>query len=51
MPVIGVCPRCCQQGLALMDILVDSNVILDILTEEPEWFSRSAEALSACAEK
>ncbi len=33
-----------------MDILVDSNVILDILTEDTKWFSRSAKTLSACAE-
>ncbi len=33
-----------------MDILVDSNVILDILTEDSKWFSRSAKTLSDCAE-
>jgi hypothetical protein len=33
-----------------MDILVDSNVILDILTEDTKWFSRSAKTLSGCAE-
>ncbi|MGH9187256.1 MAG: type II toxin-antitoxin system VapC family toxin [Acidimicrobiales bacterium] len=30
--------------------LVDSNVLLDILTEDPDWFDWSNEALSAAAE-
>src|ERR1700693_327190 len=30
-------------------VLVDSNVVLDILTEDPLWFSWSARALSGCA--
>ena len=34
-----------------MPILVDSNVILDIFTEDPEWFEWSAGKLSECAEK
>jgi predicted nucleic acid-binding protein len=33
-----------------MEILVDSNVILDILTEDPIWFSWSAETLEFYAE-
>jgi predicted nucleic acid-binding protein len=31
-------------------VLVDSNVILDLLTDDPLWFDRSAAALSAAAE-
>jgi predicted nucleic acid-binding protein len=30
----------------MTDILVDSNVILDILTEDPQWFEWSAQALA-----
>jgi predicted nucleic acid-binding protein len=30
-------------------VLVDSNVILDILTEDLRWFSWSTEALESCA--
>jgi len=33
------------------DTLVDSNVILDILTEDPEWFEWSAAALERQAER
>lgn len=33
-----------------MEILVDSNVILDILTEDKEWFRWSSETLATCAE-
>ena len=33
-----------------MDILVDSNVILDIVTEDKQWFRWSSEALSHYAE-
>ncbi len=32
-----------------MDILVDSNIILDILTEDPRWFRWSAEMLGMFA--
>jgi len=32
-------------------VLVDSNVILDVLTEDPRWFSWSSEALARCAEE
>ena len=31
-------------------VLVDSNVLLDIMTEDPQWFSWSAKALSNPAE-
>lgn len=34
----------------MSDTLVDSNVILDILTEDPEWFDWSATALERDAE-
>jgi predicted nucleic acid-binding protein len=33
----------------MTDILVDSNVILDILTEDPQWFDWSAQRLRECA--
>lgn len=31
-------------------ILVDSNVLLDIMTEDPQWFSWSADALARATE-
>jgi predicted nucleic acid-binding protein len=31
-------------------VLVDSNVLLDIMTEDPRWFSWSADALARAAE-
>ena len=34
-----------------MDILVDSNVILDILTVDKKWFPWSSESLIHCAEQ
>jgi predicted nucleic acid-binding protein len=34
-----------------MDILVDSNVILDILTEDKKWFSWSSKTLARYAEQ
>ncbi len=34
-----------------MDILVDSNVILDILTEDKKWFPWSSETLAYYAER
>lgn len=34
-----------------MSFLVDSNVILDIATEDPNWFEWSSSTLSQCAEK
>ncbi|MFA6109560.1 MAG: DNA-binding protein [Candidatus Latescibacterota bacterium] len=30
--------------------LVDSNVLLDVLSEDPRWFAWSSEALRQCAE-
>ena len=33
-----------------MDILVDSNVILDIVTEDKKWFAWSSETLTSYAE-
>jgi predicted nucleic acid-binding protein len=32
-------------------VLVDSNVLLDVLTEDPTWFSWSSEALARCADE
>lgn len=34
----------------MADILVDSNVILDVVTEDPEWYQWSASQLEALAE-
>ncbi len=34
-----------------MPVLVDSNVILDIFTEDPKWFSWSSRTLAEYAEK
>lgn len=34
----------------MADILVDSNVLLDVLTDDPRWFDRSAAKLAALAE-
>jgi predicted nucleic acid-binding protein len=31
-------------------ILIDSNVLLDLMTEDPRWFSWSAQALAGAAE-
>jgi hypothetical protein len=31
--------------------LVDSNVLLDIITEDDDWLDWSASALSDCAER
>ena len=31
-------------------ILVDSNVLLDLITEDPQWFQWSAQALAGAAE-
>jgi predicted nucleic acid-binding protein len=31
-------------------VLVDSNVLLDVLTEDPAWLSWSSEALERCAD-
>ena len=32
-------------------VLVDSNAILDVLTEDPKWFRWSSEALARCADE
>ena len=32
-------------------VLVDSNVLLDVVTEDPRWFDWSSEALARCAEE
>lgn len=34
----------------MMGVLVDSNVLLDVLTEDPRWFDWSSGALARCAE-
>lgn len=34
-----------------MPVLVDSNVLLDVLTEDPNWVSWSADALAGQAER
>jgi predicted nucleic acid-binding protein len=35
----------------LSAILVDSNVILDVFTEDPEWYGWSSESLAAAADQ
>lgn len=35
----------------LYGVLVDSNVLLDILAEDSDWFSWSADRLAECAER
>lgn len=35
----------------MSSILVDSNVILDVLTEDPQWFEWSAEMLATYADR
>lgn len=35
----------------MTDVLVDSNVILDILTEDPQWFEWSAQILTEYADQ
>ena len=32
-------------------VLVDSNVLIDVLTEDPRWFAWSSEILSAAADR
>lgn len=34
-----------------MDVLVDSNVLLDVLEDDPVWYAWSAEQLAASAEQ
>jgi hypothetical protein len=31
-------------------VLVDSNVLLDVMTEDPQWFEWSSDALARCAD-
>lgn len=31
-------------------VLIDSNVLLDVMTEDPQWFDWSSEALVRCAD-
>src|SRR5262245_35021196 len=33
-----------------MSFLIDANVILDVVTEDPKWFHWSSETLAHCAE-
>ena len=33
----------------MADVLVDSNVILDVFTQDPRWFDRSAAVLARMA--
>ena len=35
----------------MADVLVDSNVLLDVLTEDPEWYDWSSDALKTLAER
>lgn len=35
----------------MAEVLVDSNVLLDVVTEDPHWFGWSSDALSRCAEE
>ena len=35
----------------MTDVLVDSNVILDVLTEDPQWFEWSAQRLTDHADQ
>jgi predicted nucleic acid-binding protein len=34
----------------MSDVLVDSNILLDVLTEDPRWFEWSSGTLERCAE-
>ena len=34
-----------------MAVLVDSNVLLDVLTEDPKWLAWSSDALARCADE
>ena len=34
----------------MAEVLVDSNVLLDVVTEDPRWFDWSSDALARCAE-
>lgn len=35
----------------MTSVLVDSNVLLDIFTEDPAWFGWSSDALARCADR
>jgi hypothetical protein len=35
----------------MASVLVDSNVLLDVLTEDPRWYRWSATALARCADE
>ena len=35
----------------MVAVLVDSNVLLDVVTEDPRWFGWSSDALARCAEE
>ena len=35
----------------MAEVLVDSNVLLDVVTEDPRWFGWSSDALARCAEE
>ncbi len=35
----------------MAEVLVDSNVLLDVVTEDPRWFGWSSDALGRCAEE
>jgi len=34
----------------MADVMVDSNVLLDVLTEDPAWFEWSSRSLQQCAQ-
>ena len=34
----------------MIGVLIDSNILLDVMTEDPQWFDWSSEALERCAE-
>jgi hypothetical protein len=36
---------------AIQGVLVDSSVLLDIVTDDPYWFAWSSQALAAWAER
>jgi len=37
--------------MSISEVLVDSNVLLDVLSADEEWFAWSAEKISDCAEE
>jgi predicted nucleic acid-binding protein len=34
----------------MIDVLIDSNIILDIVTEDPNWFEWSSSQITQCAD-